>query len=279
MGRRSRRKEQPSRLAATLGGRWRLWIVGIVALAAVVILVTRLSSPQPHTGAELRAALIDQLSPASTNEEFHSSVKADIEHFGLPLDVYEGDEVDVDLYRALGEHPYGVLVIRSHSGTLELGGAESERTTALFTNEPYSERRHVPEQLADRVLIVRPFEDDSDIRFGVAPGFFRHNMRGAFPRTIVVVAGCSILNSTELAESLVSRGASVVISWDLSVGLEHADKATALLVHYLLAERMTVGEAVAATMDQAGPDPEYRAVLKYYPESAGRNTAEQLLEP
>ncbi len=283
MGKRSKRRKAsgkpapPAKGFTTMSRRKWLLIAGIVVAAVASILLIRLASPQPHADADLRAGFIDQLSPAFPNEEFRDSVMADLKILGLPVDLYEGEEVDVDLYRALGEEAYGVLVIRSHSGTLQLGGAPDQRITALFTNEPYTGSKHVAEQLVDRVLIVRPFEDDPELTFGVAPDFFRQSMRGELRRTIVVIAGCSILDRTDLAEALVSRGASVVISWDLSVGLDHVDKGTALLVHYLLAEGMTVESATVAAMAESGPDPEFGASLNYYPASAGRYTAEQLL--
>ena len=248
-----------------------------IGFAAVIIFGIWLMTPRTHEVAGLRAALIDQLSPAYTNEEFQSSVGADMGSLGLPVDVYQGEQVDVDLYRNIGQDDYGVLVIRSHSGILELPQSQNESTMALFTNEPYSESKHVSDQLLDRVLIVRPFEGDRDLTFGVTPNFFRQAMRGRLPGTIVVIAGCSVLSRTEMAEALVSRGASVVISFDESVGLAHADEAVALLVHHLLAEGMTVEKAVVTATLEVGPDPEFGAVLKFYPASAGDLTAKQLL--
>ncbi len=269
-------KRKPRMKAATSQRNWSLWVAGIVCVAVIVVAI-RLIMPQAHSNADLRAALIDQLSPAFPNDEFRSSIMADFAILDLPVDVYEGEEIDVDFYRALGEKPYGMLVIRSHSGTLQLGGSPDQRTIALFTNEPYSGSRHIAEQIVDRVLIVRPFEDDPELTFGVTPDFFLKSMRGDLPRTVVVVAGCSILGDTDLAEALISRGASVVISWNLTVGLEHADAGTRLLVHHLLTEGMTVEEAVSSAMDEFGPDPEFGAILKYHPASAGPYTVEQLL--
>ena len=269
-------KNTPRAKTATRGGTWSLWVAGI-AFAAVIVFGIWLMTPRTQGPADLRAALIDQLSPAYPNAEFHSSVVADIKSFGLPLDGYEGDQVDVGLYRTMGEDNYGVLVIRSHSGTLELPDSEDESVVALFTNEPYSESKHISDQLSDRVLIVRPFEGDRELTFGLTPDFFRRSMQGRLPGTIVVIAGCSILNQTDMAEALVSRGASVVVSFDRSVGLAHADEATALVVHNLLAEGMTVKDSVVAAVAQTGPDPEFGAVLKFYPASAGDLTAKQLL--
>ena len=270
-------KPKPRGQRAHRDGRVWLWVAGI-AFAVVIIAGFRLMMPQAgRLDADLRAALIDQLSPTFSNEVFRSSVVDTLVDFGLPADVHEGDAVDVGLYRALGQQNYGVLVIRSHSGILELEGPQTERVTALFTNEPYSQRKYVSEQLSDRLLTVRPFEEDPELTFGVTPKFVLQSMEGRLPRTVVIVAGCSILGRTDLAEALIARGASVVISWDRSVGLHHVDEATAMLVRYLLTDRMTVERAVVATILETGPDPEFGATLRFYPPSAGRYTAVELL--
>lgn len=274
-GRSSKSKTRGQR--ANRDGRVWLWVAGI-AFAVVIVVGFKLMIPQSgKLDADLRAALVDQLSPTLPNEEFRSSVVECIEDFGLPVDVHEGDAVDVGLYRALGRQNYGVLVIRSHSGILELEGDERQRVTGLFTNETYSQRKYVSEQLGDRLLIVRPFEEDSKLTFGVTPKFVLQSMEGRLPGTVVIVAGCSILGQTDLAEALIARGASVVISWDRSVGLGHVDESTAILVRHLLGDRMTVERAVIATIVEMGPDPEYGASLRFYPPEAGSRTAAELL--
>ena len=273
-----KRRSQRSTRAQGPGPRQSRWfLLAAAGFAAALLLVGRLPSSGAVDGAHYHAVLIDQLSAEIHNPVFRAAVAADIEHFGLSMDVYEGEAVDVDLYRSVGELDCGLLLIRSHSGMLELEEAGEQKTTALFTNEPYAQYKHVAEQLNQRVLIVRPFEGDRKLTFGVTPSFFRKSMRGQLPNTIVVVAGCSILADTDLAQALIDRGASAVISWDRSVGLQHADEATALLVQHLFAGKMTVAEATLSAIAAVGPDPEFGAVLTYYPTTAGDRTARQLL--
>jgi len=272
----NRSKAGRRRKVAARGTLW-LWVASL-AFAAVIILGFRLMSPRaPELDPELGAVLIDQLSPTYPNDEFRSIVAAGVEEFGLPLDILDGEAVDVDLYRSLGLRDCAIIVIRSHSGILQLEDGGAEQVTALFTNEPYSELRHVSEQLRDQVLIVRPFEDDTNLTFGITPEFVLHGMRGNLPRSVVVIAGCSVLGRTDLAEALVARGASVVVSFDRSVGLAHADASTARCIEHLLNEEMTMERAIIATSAEVGPDPEFGALLSYYPPSAGDRTVAELL--
>lgn len=56
------------------------------------------------------------------------------------------------------------------------------------------------------------------------------------------------------------------------------DEATAVLVEKLCSQGLTVGAAVAETMEEKGPDPDYGAVLKYYPPQSDNKTLRQLIE-
>jgi len=226
---------------------------------------------------ELRAVVIDQLSPRYPNDVFRSATTASLQAVGLPVDVFEGEEVDVGLYRSLASRRPGVVLIRSHSGILVLEGEAEEHVTALFTNEAYSETSHVAEQLDERLLIVRAFEGEGELSFGISPEFIDESMGGRLPRSIVIIAGCSCLGRTDLAEAFVARGASVVVSWDGSVTLEHVDEATALLVERFFRDGMTLENAVVAAMVKYGEDPEFGALMTYFPFAAGRYTAAELL--
>ena len=72
-------------------------------------------------------------------------------------------------------------------------------------------------------------------------------------------------------------GAMWFLGWDASVGLNYVDGATQALVERLLRQELVVAEAVAETMQKEGPDPDFRAVLQYYPLANARKTLRQLL--
>jgi len=273
---RQRAKQRSGQRASRADRLWS-WVAGILVLGAIVLGFRAISQGRPTAEADLRAVFIDQLSPQYPNETFRLTVTDSLESFGLAVEVSEGEDVDVELYRSLPLKRPGVVLIRSHSGILVLEGEEKEHITALFTNEPYSEMSHVAEQLDERLLIVRAFEDEGELSFGISPEFIDESMSGRLPRSIVIIAGCSCLGRTDLAEAFVARGASVVVSWDGSVTLDHVDAATALLVDRFFRDGLTLENAVIATMLEYGEDPDFGALMTYFPVAAGRYTAAQLL--
>jgi len=255
-------------------------LVGIGLVAAAAVVGSRLLQPQASVAVEtdLHAVVIDQLSPEDPNTSLRSAVREDMEGFGLEVVEFEGDAVTVGTYRSLGGLVPSVLLVRSHSGILRLEGDDEQHITALFTNEPYSKTKYVTEQLRDRVLIVRRHEQDEQLKFGVSPLFILHGMEENLSRTVAIIAGCSCLGRTDLAEAFRARGASVVLSWDQPVSLDYLDRATEYLVDALLAQEMTIEDATVLTMAEFGSDPEFGAILLYYPPAAGRYTVAELVQ-
>jgi len=255
---------------------WKWIALGVFAV--IVLVAVRLTMPSHAPSSEgIYAVVIDQLSPAYANEKLREVARESFGAFGLEVKEYEGDEVDVDLYRGLGLMDCGACLIRSHSGILVLEGEEKEHITSLFTNEPHSQLRYVSEQLSDRVLIVRSNEDDEQLTFGISPLFVEKSMEGELPSTVVIIAGCSCLGSPDLATAFLSRGASVVVSWDRSVNLDYLDVATAYFLEGFFSRGLTLEDAVAQTMAEYGPDSEFGSIMTYLPVAAGRSTAHELL--
>lgn len=255
---------------------WWQWGVLVLIVAIVVLGLHVMTHPPGRAAGHVDAIVIDQLSPEDPNPALRASVRDSLESHGLSVAEYEGAQVDVNLYRSLGLTQCRVLFIRSHSGLLVLEDEAVEHITALFTNEPYSRFKHVDEQMRDRVLIVRPFETDAELSFGISPYFIAHSMEGGLPSTVIIIAGCSCLDETDLARAFLGRGASAVVAWDDSVNVDYLDAAAQYLMERLFLDGLSLEGAVDATREEFGPDPEHGARLTYFPFAAGRYTVDEL---
>jgi len=245
----------------------------ILALPGLV-LFGACSAPSPKP--EARAAIIDQLYTIQPNPAFIEQMTQELEDYGFKVDVYRGDAVTVDLYRKLPTYGYKLIIFRVHSGLLGVDPKVVNRTW-LFTAEPYSKTRHVTEQLTDQVTYAKT-SDEAPWIFAISAKFITQSMEGQFANTAIIMMGCDCLHFEDLAQAFIQKGASTYIAWDVSVSLDYVDGATATLIEKLFSEELTIGEAVAQTMDEKGPDPDYGAVLKYYPQQSGNKTLRQLIK-
>lgn len=259
---------------------WFVWLAIGLGIIGVVAFVRIHPTNQPSSDnlAESKAAIIDQLYSLQPNEAFISEVTKELEDYGFEVDIYQGDEVIVDLYRQLPGLGYKVIIFRAHSGLLshrEDSEVVVTKATSLFTNEPYSEREHVKEQLNGELARARVTEG-YPIVFAIGSRFIKHSMEGEFKNTVVIMMGCHCLYLTDLAQAFVDTGASSYLAWDGLVGLDYVDHATISLMQKICSEELSIEAAVAKTMAQEGPDPNYGAVLKYYPPDSGSRTIAEL---
>ena len=234
-------------------------------------------NPTPVHGPEemqIKAAIIDQLSVTQPNRTFIERATGILERAGFNVDVYDWTSVTVDFYRDLPSKGYKIIVFRTHSGILMNASGQPipGNPVFLFTAEEYDPNRHTWLLLTDQVAPANPW-DSPKFYFAISPKFVRESMNGEFQDTMIIIAGCHGLYSTTLAEALVERGASVVISWDKGVLAPYMDRATVFLLKKLLIENETVAQAVEETMETVGPDPDEGAVLRYYPTDMGDYTA------
>jgi len=230
--------------------------------------------PPPDNLDGLKAAIIDQLYNLQPNQDLIARMTSELEDYGFKVDLYQGDEITVDFYRQLPGYGHKLIVFRAHSGLL--AQEEVIRTTSLFTNEPYSTREHVADQLDDRLLMAR-IDADYPLVFAITPKFITRSMTEEFDSTAIIMMGCSCLFLTDMAEAFIDKGASVYLGWDGTVDLYYVDRATPYLMGQLCTEKATIKEAVKNTRNIIGPDPKYNAVLKYHPAENGDSTLEQLI--
>jgi hypothetical protein len=257
---------------------WFAWLAIALGIVAIVVFV-RSSPTSGPTGSshpvELKAAIVDQLYALQPNQAFIQQTTKELEDYGFEVDLYQGDEITVDFYGKLPTYGYKLIIFRAHSGLLGSEGGTIKRT-CLFTNEPYSQTKHIAEQLADQLAKARIDEHHPWV-FGIGDEFVTQSMEGTFPNTVIIMMGCSCLYIDDLAQAFIERGASTYIGWDASVGLDYVDKVSITLIEKLCCEEMTIDVAVAETMRQEGPDPNWRAELKYYPSDKGGRTITDLI--
>lgn len=231
------------------------------------------SAPEPEP--ESRAAIIDQLSIRFPNQAFLDQTAKYLAEYGFMVDIYIGDAITVDMYRELPRQGYKVIIFRVHSGLLGVDPRVASKTW-LYTNEPYSKTSHIVEQLDDQVTYARTHED-APWFFAISAKFIEKSLEGQFNNTAIIMMGCDCLHFEDFAQAFIQKGASTYIAWDVSVMLDYVDGATLFLIEKLCSDKLTVKEAVAQTMDEKGPDPEFGAVLKYYPKQSGRHTLAELI--
>lgn len=211
-----------------------------------------------------KAAIIDQLSLTTPNPEFLEQAGAMLEPAGYTVDYYEGEQVTVDFFRDLPTRGYDLLIFRVH-GARNVEAPEEE--TALFTGEPYSDRRYLEDQRNRRLAVAYYEPQDVELGpafFAIPPPFVRASMKGEFGGAVVVLMGCDVLRGEALAAAFVDRGASAVIGWNDEVSAAHTDAATERLLEHLVRDGQPPQQAVATTMAELGPDPAFGAELLAY---------------
>jgi hypothetical protein len=260
---------------------WFLWLaigLGIVAVAVFAFTRTLTASGpvSPNHSDELKAAIVDQLYNVRSNQAFIERTTQQLEDYGFEIDVYQGDDVTVDLYQKLPSYGYRLIIFRVHSGVL-IGSEAVANKTWLFTNEPFSRMRYYFSQMRGQVTHGTINESIAPV-FTVGAKFVTQAMKEQFAGTAIIVMGCAGYGSDDLAQAFIEKGASTYMAWDASVGLSYVDDATTALIEKLFIKELPIAEAVSEVMEEEGTYPSSGAVLKYHPLTSGDKTLRQLIE-
>ena len=247
---------------------WKIAVAGafavalsVAALAAIMVLPGSDEPSEPP-----RAAIVDQLSLTFPNPDFVEQVTDTLEQAGYIVDYYPGEMVTVDFYRQLPTHGYDYILLRSHTAQFDKEWrGRSYDEAVLFTSEPYSPERYVPEQWELQINQAFTFEG-APRYFSIAANFIESGMEGDFGDATVIMMGCGGLQTDRTANAFVNKGAGTVIGWDDLVSARHTDAATEFLLEKLLVDELTPEAAVAHTMAEIGPDPAYFSNLLLHDE-------------
>jgi len=266
-------KERERRIATAIF----LAFILLIVIFSAYFTYNFLNQPQNQTrnpaSSQLKAAIVDHLSLTFPNQTFIETATNILKQAGYAVNYYPGEKVTVEFYRNLPTHYYALIILRVHSAGLSAVGAAELQ---LFTCEAYSRQKYIKEQLAHQVGIVKYSASDTEMYFGICPGFVQQCMKGGFKNTTIVMMGCDGLMGTQMAEAFIQKGAKAYISWSESVLAGHTDQATTHLLKHLLTEKQTIEQAVTETMKEVGPDPAYKSLLIYYPLEVGDQIIEDI---
>ena len=213
-----------------------------------------------------KAAIVDHLSSQFPNQTFPQTIQAILNETGLEVDYYPSEQVTVDLYRNLPMHNYKLILFRVHStGECSVEGVPP--FIVFFTSEQYSSYNHVTEQLDMRLVYTNFPEAEPPGYFGITPLFIKNSISRRFNDTIIIAMGCDGLKYTTMADAFIEKGAKAYVGWNGSVTASHTDQVTTCLLGHLITERQNLGDAIANTMIEVGPDPTDASTLTFYPNS------------
>ena len=234
--------------------------IAVLATAVVLVSVLTLAFMGNHITSDdgiLNAAIIDQLHDGMPNTDFQQNATEYFKTAGYDVDLYTTKDVTVDFYKKLPSMGYEFIVIRSHATAYYFKYASE----ALFTGEKYSIKKHSADQLSGHVGSAATFRVGTmqnmsrDIvanqtYFVIGSKFVDEKMVGKFPGSVIVLAGCYTASSEVLSQSLLDRGASVVVGWDDIVLSRQNDKVILAFLEKMLVDGELVSEAVSSVTNE-----------------------------
>ena len=243
--------------------------MGLITVIVLGFLVYKIFFQTPEIKFSLKAVIIDQLGKHFPKPEFNETVTNLLEDAGFNVSYYGSEKINVNFYRELAKHDYGIIILRAHSA-LRADGT----TVDLFTSEEYDpneydwERRHG--------LLTKgnyTFKTEFDFYFAITPKFIE-NLDGYFPKSIVIAMGCNSLNETctEMAEAFIKKGARAYVGWTEIVLPEDTDYETVRLLEMLLIENKTLADAtdgIYREYKEYGTGKIIISRMKFYPPSVG----------
>jgi hypothetical protein len=243
------------------------------ALAAVIVsavLISRFFFQPSEPEFSFKAAIIDQIgdsypSDPERTRQFNETVTHLLIGRGFEVTYYPSSNVTVDFYRGLAKHDYGLIVLRSHSAV-----RLNKKTVDFFTSEPFDYNKYAS-MIESGLLSMGTYDwEPGRSYFAITPDLVE-NLDGHFPRSIIIVTGCTSLNNTrtQMAQAFVKKGAHAYIGWTDLVSLSHSDGTAMSFLQYLLNYNKTIGDTVNQCNES--PDPNYPGQLAYYPSNVGND--------
>ena len=250
-------------------------IIAIISVTSLLFFQLNTNEVSSYQGPQ-KAAIIDQLYNEFPNERFQEQSQQYLESVGYEVDIFTTDQITVDFYKNLPKLNYKYIIIRTHGVSQE----GNNNSVGLFTGEKYNEEKYISEQLFGHLkkgaalldLLFAPDYDQSegwtrinsthyelkssavlidrtkDEYFVISSSFVNDVMAGNFDKTIFILGGCDTLSDPSFANSLIKRGASVVVGWEDQVGASTNDQMILKLLDDTLVQNIDLDDSLDSVM-------------------------------
>jgi len=224
-----------------------------------------------------KAVIIDQLYDDIPNQDFLEKATEYFKVAGYEVDIFTTKQVTVDFYKRLPEMNYKFILVRTHGLN-----DDTDNNVSIFTGEKYQIDHYIQEQLFGQIkkgaplldLSFQPSQNESsewvvvndtysflrtpvkiersetDEYFLITPKLIDELMVGKFPESVIVIGGCKTMANTSFADSLIKRGASLVVGWDEDVGAGDNDKILLNILSETLTRNVEIHDAIDSVMQK-----------------------------
>ena len=211
-------------------------------------------SPQPNVAVP-KAAILDGLWRTQPNLTFTENLRGCLEGMGFRVDIFQGENVTINLLRSI--KGYEIIVLRLHSCI------HTDGFLYLFSGELYTESKYVEEQLSGAVRRGYTFIESEPPYFALNSVFLGRDAPEGLSDSLIILMGCNGTNDPYSIQRLLERKVEAYIAWNGFVDLSYSDAVTLRLVNVLSAGS-SPKEAVQDVINKYGPDPHYGSILQCY---------------
>ncbi|MHC1627874.1 MAG: hypothetical protein ACXQTI_03475 [Candidatus Nezhaarchaeales archaeon] len=214
---------------------------------------------ETKTTIQKKAAIIDGLSEDVPNPSLINEMSNLLKSSGYEVTVFNGSEVNVELFKNLPNMGFTLIIMRLHGGRIR-------QPIGLFIGsgifaEPFSEGKYEYEYYSGYFLKGVAYIGGKEY-FVITPAYVSEKFEGRFPGSTIIILSCYSMWDQVLASSLIEKGASIVVGIDHKVDVQYLDKVGLELVKQI-SQGASIEEAVSKTMEKIGPDPSTGARLLY----------------
>jgi len=275
VSRKLREKSKKVRKKSEEIGRWTriIQVISIIAILAVLAGIIGLNKPSVNSGShnyegttplvdESKAVLIDGIAFTDPNPKFTRSIKEILNKANITLDIYEGEEVTIDLLlRKIGG--YGLIILRLHSAIDEKYGFLYIFSAEKYDKEVYNSKYAREEKKLYPGAIREGITFKNESYFALSADSLGYLGDKGLNGSIIILMGCNGTDSQQAINKLFERGVKAIIAWNGYVDLDHTDETIIELLKEVYENHIDFPRAVEKIMKDKGADPVWKSKLEY----------------